>query len=52
MRITSLEDKRKQKAMKETVKLPIYESIHRNEEGELIGKLVDYAEVPRWYIEK
>lgn len=49
MKITSLEDKRRQKLMKEMVALPVYESIQMNDDGELIGKLVDYKEIPKYY---
>ncbi|MFD1450887.1 hypothetical protein [Oceanobacillus sojae] len=50
MKVTSLVDKRKQKAMNEMVVLPVYEAIHFNEDGELIGKLVDYKEIPRYIL--
>ncbi len=50
MKITSLEEKRKQKDMEEMIMLPVYESIHLNKEGELIGKLVDYKKLPKYYL--
>lgn len=50
MKVTSLADKRKQKAMNEIVMLPVYESIHLNYDGKLIGKLVDYKEIPKYYL--
>ncbi len=50
MKVTSLADKRRQKAMEEMAVLPVYESIHFNEDGELIGKLVDFKEIPKYYL--
>ncbi|GIO23923.1 hypothetical protein [Oceanobacillus sp. J11TS1] len=51
MKITSLEEKRRQKAMSEMVKLPVYDSIYLNDDGQVMGKLVDYKEIPRYYLE-
>lgn len=52
MKITSLAKKRKQKAMNKMIVLPVYESIHLNSEGELIGKLVDYKEIPKYMLKE
>lgn len=52
MKITSLTDKRKEKLMNEMVMLPVYESIHLNDEGELVGKLVDYKEIPKYMLKE
>lgn len=51
MKITSLEDKRKQKAMEEIVVLPVYDSIYLNDDGELVGEIVAYKEVPKHFLE-
>lgn len=50
MKITSLDDKRKRKAMGEMIVLPVFESIRVNDDGELVGKLVDYEEIPKYYL--
>ncbi|CEI81249.1 hypothetical protein BN997_01067 [Oceanobacillus oncorhynchi] len=52
MKITSLEAKRKQKAMEEIVVLPVYDSIRVNDEGELVGEIVAYKEVPKYMLEE
>lgn len=51
MKITSLEVKRKQKAMEEMVVLPVYDSIYLNDDGELVGEIVAYKEVPKHFLE-
>ncbi len=51
MKITSLEEKRKQKALEGTAVLPVYDSIYLNEDGELVGEIVAYKEVPKHFLE-
>ncbi|WP_193065337.1 hypothetical protein [Oceanobacillus oncorhynchi] len=51
MKITSLEEKRKQKAMEEMVVLPVYDSIYFDEDGELVGEIVAFKEVPKYLLE-
>lgn len=52
MKITSLEEKRKQKAMEEMVVLPVYDSVYFNDDGELVGEIVAYKEVPKYMLEE
>ncbi|WP_339233921.1 hypothetical protein [Oceanobacillus sp. FSL W7-1281] len=52
MKITSLEEKRKQKAMEEMVVLPVYDSVYLNDDGELVGEIVAYKEVPKYFLEE
>ncbi|WP_157037106.1 hypothetical protein [Oceanobacillus jeddahense] len=51
MKITSLEEKRKQKDMEDVAVLPVYDSIYFNDEGELVGEIVAYKEVPKYFLE-
>lgn len=51
MKIISLEEKRIQKAMEEMVVLPVYDSIFINDNGELVGEIVAYKEMPKYLLE-
>ncbi|SES94127.1 hypothetical protein SAMN05216389_103268 [Oceanobacillus limi] len=50
MKIISLETKRKQKDSK--LKIPVYEKLHLDENGEVRGKLVDYIEIPKEIVKR
>ncbi|MFD1066636.1 hypothetical protein [Oceanobacillus locisalsi] len=51
MKITSLEEKKKQKAMEDMAVLPVYNSVWVNNDGELDGDLIAYKEVPKYFLE-
>ncbi|WP_343770734.1 hypothetical protein [Oceanobacillus oncorhynchi] len=51
MKITSLEANRKQKAMERMVVLPVYDSVYLDDNGEFVGEIVAYKEVPKYFLE-
>ncbi|GAA0344236.1 hypothetical protein GCM10008931_39450 [Oceanobacillus oncorhynchi subsp. oncorhynchi] len=51
LKITSLEANRKQKAMERMVVLPVYDSVYLDDNGEFVGEIVAYKEVPKYFLE-
>ncbi len=38
--------------MEEIVVLPVYDSIRVNDDGELVGEIVAFKEVPKYFLEE
>ncbi len=50
MKITSLDTKRKQKQLEQRLKLPVYDQIWKDEEGNIRGNRIDFVEIPKHLI--
>lgn len=51
MKITSLEGKRKQKEVEQRLKLPVYDQIWKDEDGNIKGNKIDFVEIPKHLID-
>lgn len=52
MKITSLEDKRKQKEVEQRLKLPVYDQIWKDDDGNIKGNKIDFVEIPKHLIDR
>ncbi|WP_162985586.1 hypothetical protein [Virgibacillus halodenitrificans] len=52
MKVVSLEYKRRQKQEEKIVKVPLYDKIFRDENGNLTGNIIKYIDTPKSWLEK